>query len=93
MVTRTLIKFKTHLYSQWCVLAIKHTIAANVRSSERLTQLYDDMKHDSDKSQNLQKTDNLTKFRNGFLKSIDKCVSRECTFQCIAVERKVSRVE
>ena len=67
MVTIKLGKFETHLHSQWCFLAIKHTIAANVRSSERLThKLYDDMKHDSDKFQNLQQIDNLTKFRNGF---------------------------
>ena len=56
------------LSSQCCiVLAIKHTIAANVRSSESLThKLYDDMKHDSDKFQNLTKIDNLKKIRNGF---------------------------
>ena len=62
-----LCKFETHLHSQCCFLAIKHTIAAHVRSSERLThKLYEDMKHDSDKFQNLHKIDNLTKFRNGF---------------------------
>ena len=66
MVTIKLGNFETHLHSQWCFVAIKHTIAANMRSSERLThKLYDDMKHDSDKFQNLQKIDNLTKFRNG----------------------------
>ena len=67
MVTIKLGKFKTHLHSQWCFLAIKHSIAANVRSSERLThEFYDDMKHYSNKLQNHQQIDNLTKFRNGF---------------------------
>ena len=36
MRTIKLGKYYTHLciHSQWCFLAIKHTIAANVRSSE-----------------------------------------------------------
>ena len=56
----------THLHSQGCFLAQNQTIATNVRSFERLThKLYDDMKHNTDKFQNLQKVDNLTKFRNG----------------------------
>ena len=32
MVTIKPGKFETHLYSQWCFLAIKHAFAANVRS-------------------------------------------------------------
>ena len=65
MVTIKLGNFETHLHSQWCFLAIKHTIAANVRSSERLThKLYDDMKHDSDINNVV--INNLTEFRNGF---------------------------
>ena len=62
MVTITLGKFETHLHSQWCFLAIKHTIAANmVLRYPMVSNMID-----SDMFQNLQKIDNLTKFRNGF---------------------------
>ena len=48
MVTIKPGKCETHLHSQWFFFAIKHTIAANVRSSERLThKLFDDMKPDT----------------------------------------------
>ena len=40
--------------------------------------LYDDMKHDSDKSKILKKSTILQHLETA-LKSIDECVARECT--------------
>ena len=54
--------------SHWYFLAQNQTSATYVMSFERLTHmLYDDITHDTDKVQNLQKSTVEHNFRNGLI--------------------------